>query len=84
MPHLSIVHLVALTFLTLSAFGAGEEAKCRQWALEDGVPAAQMADYVRECVADQAAHPEPRPITGDEGNTGMSPKEAASPIQIKN
>ncbi|CAK0766999.1 hypothetical protein CCP3SC5AM1_40010 [Gammaproteobacteria bacterium] len=44
-------------------FAAGNESKCRQWALEDGVPAVQIASYIQECIADQAAPPEPYPVT---------------------
>ncbi|CAK0752010.1 exported hypothetical protein [Gammaproteobacteria bacterium] len=50
-------------------WAAGDEAKCRQWASEDGVPAAQIANYVRECNADQLAHPEPRSFPSDEGKS---------------
>jgi hypothetical protein len=28
------------------------EAKCKQWAKEDEIPAKEMADYLKSCVAD--------------------------------
>jgi hypothetical protein len=30
------------------------EAECRDWALQDGVPENELADYVKECVEDRA------------------------------
>jgi len=70
MPRFSISVLISVTLLfnsTLAFATAGDEAKCRQWALEDGVPGAQIANYVRECSADQSARPEPRLTpSGDE------------------
>ncbi len=34
---------------------AGDEdlnAKCKQWAKEDEIPAKEMADYMKSCIAD--------------------------------
>ena len=44
-----------------------DEAKCRQWAHEDEVPASQFASYVRACTADLAAPPEANVPPNDKG-----------------
>ena len=59
----SLLLLLALFNVSLGVAAPNDEAKCRQWASEDEVPAAQVASYVRECVADQATFPDPR-LTG--------------------
>jgi hypothetical protein len=30
------------------------EAECRDWAVQDGVPENELADYVKDCVEDRA------------------------------
>jgi hypothetical protein len=30
------------------------EAECRDWAVQDGVPENELAEYVRDCVEDRA------------------------------
>ncbi len=56
-----------LAFLLAVALvhNASDEAKCRQWAHEDEVPAAQMANYVRACTTDLATPTEPTPALND-------------------
>jgi|GEM_PF-6476473 len=48
----NVIALVFCLFTAMDVMAAGEEAKCRQWALEDGVPSAKLAAYVRECAVE--------------------------------
>ncbi|CAK0749665.1 hypothetical protein CCP3SC1AL1_160030 [Gammaproteobacteria bacterium] len=48
----SVVGLTFYLFTARHVMAVGEEAKCRQWALEDGVPAQKVAAYVRACAAE--------------------------------
>ncbi len=59
---------LALLLAVVLVHNASDEAKCRQWAHEDEVPAAAMANYQRECAADLATPPEPNPSLNDRGS----------------
>jgi hypothetical protein len=44
----------ALLLVSLGSFADDDvEARCRQWAQEDQVPADEIRDYVAQCVEDQ-------------------------------
>lgn len=55
--------------------------KCRQWALEDGVPASQISEYVRECSAEQEANftPQSEKDNPESQNNKISPPSNDSP-----
>ncbi|MCB1859281.1 MAG: hypothetical protein KDH88_10160 [Chromatiales bacterium] len=53
-----ILLLSATLFPAAGVFASEAEDQCRQYAKEDGVPAEEMADYLRDCIAN---------IQGDSG-----------------
>ena len=69
----SMALIVALGGLSNAIAFGEEESKCRQWASEDGVPAAKMAEYVRACSAEPTALPEFLPETPAPATTDVVP-----------
>jgi len=54
--------------------------KCRQWALEDGVPAIQIGDYVRKCTAEYEDNsPPPSPPAPKDDNSESQRNKTSLP-----
>ncbi len=69
-----IITLAAVSFITgtTAAFASKQdqelEAKCRKWAEEDGVPKAELAEYLKQCVEDlKSPAPEGENVKGQKG-----------------
>jgi hypothetical protein len=50
------------------------EAKCKEWAKEDEIPAKEMADYLKSCVADLIGKKE----AGEETNASDENRQGKS------
>ncbi len=57
---------------------SAEESRCRQWALEDGVPGKQVLDYVKKCAAELAKST----ARESEAASNSQPAKIPSPIGI--
>lgn len=64
----TVISILIVFFGITFVFAAGNETICRQWALEDGVPANKIANYTQKCVADQLNPPEPKVIQVNKEN----------------
>ena len=69
------LHMIAsvamATLFSINAMAASTatyEAECKRYAVEDEVPADELADYMAQCVADMAAAAEAESGTATQGS----------------